>query len=92
MSPRLKLYGTSACHLCDQARELLERLGLGYEKVDIAGDHALVEKYASRIPVLHCPVSGLELGWPFDGTSLRAFILKTGRMTVTAHKEFTSQQ
>lgn len=86
MNARLTLYGTSACHLCDQARELLEQMGLGCDRVDIADDHALMEKYGTRIPVLHCPVTGLELGWPFDGPSVGTFLRQTGRMTVKTHK------
>jgi len=74
----LTLYGTSACHLCELAEEIL--LGLAaaggapaFEKVDISDDDALFERYAERIPVLH-DGQGRELGWPFDATAVVAWL------------------
>ncbi len=65
----LTLYGTTGCHLCDQAEALLEQAAaarqLEWRYVDIALDAALVEKYGRRIPVLRTP-GGRELGWPFS--------------------------
>ncbi len=74
------LYGTSACHLCELAQEMLEarckaRPGLVYEKVDISTSDALFERYGVRIPVVRDP-QGRELGWPFTAAELREF---TGR-------------
>ncbi len=70
----LTLYGTSACHLCELAKELLGEAGVAFVWVDIATDAALLERYGDRIPVVRDQGSGHELGWPFDRTSLRAFI------------------
>jgi len=70
----LILYGTSACHLCDQAKDLLAEASVAYAWADIAGDNALLERYSLRIPVLFCPSSGQELGWPFDRSSLEKFL------------------
>ncbi len=73
----LKLYGTSACHLCDLAEELLlETLGgrkEAFEKVDISESDALFERYGLTIPVLAHP-DGRELQWPFDRERLVAFL------------------
>jgi hypothetical protein len=65
----LVLYGTSGCHLCDQAEALLKTAAgaraLDWRYVDIALDDALVARYGSRIPVLLAR-DGRELGWPFS--------------------------
>ncbi len=49
---RLVLYGRPGCHLCDDARAVLERLGATFEEVDIEGDDALHRAYLERIPVV----------------------------------------
>lgn len=72
---RWVLYGTAACHLCEAAEGLLRRQELVYDKIDIAGDAALMERYGVRIPVLADRSTGRELGWPFDAVSLRKFVL-----------------
>lgn len=50
--PRLTLYGRPGCHLCEQAAEHLEQLGLPYESRSIAGDSDLEARYGHHIPVL----------------------------------------
>ncbi len=69
----ITLYGTSCCHLCEQAEEILREAGVEAEHVDIADDDALLEKYGTRIPVLR-RADGAELGWPFDGGAVASFI------------------
>ena len=49
---RLVLYGRPGCHLCDDARIVLERIGATFEEVDIEGDDALHRAYLERIPVV----------------------------------------
>jgi glutaredoxin len=49
---RLVLYGRPGCHLCDDARAALERIGAAFEEVDIEGDDALHRAYLERIPVV----------------------------------------
>lgn len=66
------LYGTSHCHLCEQAQTLLQEQGIAALKVDIAEDDAWIESYGVRIPVLRRG-DGEELGWPFDAAMLREF-------------------
>lgn len=50
-------YTKSGCHLCDEARELLEEIasrGVEYDLTerDIRSDEALFERYRYRIPVI----------------------------------------
>lgn len=67
--PGIALYGTTGCHLCDEAEALLKKAAaarrIEWQYVDIALDDALVERYGTRIPVLQT-VDGRELGWPFS--------------------------
>lgn len=74
----LELMTTDGCHLCERAIEVLQcTLQAGQvevDLVDIAYDDDLMERYATRIPVLREPVSNRELGWPFDAESLQAFM------------------
>jgi hypothetical protein len=53
---RLILYTRPGCHLCDVAKEAIERVaaatGEGWTEIDITGDDALEEEYGFRIPVV----------------------------------------
>ncbi len=69
------LYGTQACHLCEQARDLiwpLLREGDVLQEVDIVEDDGLVALYGIRIPVLKAEHSGVELNWPFSSEDIQA--------------------
>ena len=55
----LVLYGRPGCHLCDDARAALERIGHPFEEVDIEADDALLARYLERIPVI--ALDGIEL-------------------------------
>ena len=73
------LYGTSACHLCEIAQEMLLTLceanpDIDFQKVDISESDTLFERYGVRIPVLR-DSRGQELGWPFTADQLQAFVL-----------------
>ena len=52
MTPRLVLYGRPGCHLCDDARVVLERIGEPFAEIDIESDGALHAAYLERIPVV----------------------------------------
>ncbi|MEV6923538.1 glutaredoxin family protein [Dactylosporangium sp. NPDC051485] len=68
---RLLLYTREGCHLCEEAREVLERVGEPFEEVDISGDDELEEEYGFRIPVLL--LDGKEHGyWRVEEDRLRA--------------------
>jgi hypothetical protein len=72
------LYGTSACHLCEEAEAIIQpiqqRFGFMLQKVDIAGTDALISEYGTRIPVLYCKETTQSLEWPFDESQLINFI------------------
>ncbi|GAB3313948.1 glutaredoxin family protein [Haliea atlantica] len=76
--PPLTLYGTSACHLCEQAEAVLQRVldaGLvsGVAVVDISETEDLMQRFALRIPVLKS-ADGRELDWPFGEAEVLAFL------------------
>lgn len=71
----LVLYGTSCCHLCEQAEAVLREAGVAAQHIDIADDDGLLEKYGVRIPVLRRADSGAELGWPFDVADVAQFLV-----------------
>jgi glutaredoxin len=50
-SPLVLLTRTD-CHLCDEARELLGRLGIAFATIDVDGDAALGDRYGDAVPVL----------------------------------------
>jgi glutaredoxin len=67
---RLVLYGRDGCHLCDDAREVLLRVGHPFEEIDIETDQDLHKRYLERIPVV--VLDGEELYDFFvDETDLR---------------------
>jgi glutaredoxin len=50
------LYGRPGCHLCDEARAVLERVRtthpFRFQEIDIEQDDALFKRYLERIPVV----------------------------------------
>jgi glutaredoxin len=68
---RLVLYGRPGCHLCDDARAVLHRIGRPFEEIDIESDDDLLRRYLERIPVV--ALDGEELYDFFvDEADLRA--------------------
>lgn len=70
-SPRVVLYERADCHLCEEARVLLDEM-LGpdrYERVDVDTNDGLVLRYGFRVPVvavdgrdrLEAPITGPDL-------------------------------
>jgi glutaredoxin len=55
VNPRVTLYTRPGCHLCDEAREVIERvcadLGEEYAEVSIADDPELTRRFGEEIPV-----------------------------------------
>lgn len=72
----LTLYTTAHCHLCEDASALLESLALGVDLhyIDIAGDNALMDAFATRIPVLERSDNKVQLNWPFTESEILAFV------------------
>ena len=50
------LYSRPGCHLCEDARAMLERArgrrAFALEEIDIESDEALLRRYLERIPVI----------------------------------------
>ncbi|GAA1477932.1 hypothetical protein GCM10009623_23780 [Nocardioides aestuarii] len=75
MTARVTLYTRPGCHLCAEARTVVERvcadLGETYEEVDITTDAALLERFTEEIPVTF--VDGRQHDfWRVDEQRLRA--------------------
>ena len=75
MSARVVLYERAECHLCEEARVLLDEM-IGpdrYERVDIDLSDDLVVRYGFRVPVI--AVDGVDrLEAPITGPDLRALL------------------
>ena len=81
-TPVVTIYGRRGCHLCDDARAVLERLRtevpFTLEEVDIERDDALLRAYLERIPVVS--LDGEEVYDFFvDAADLRARLARVGR-------------
>lgn len=77
--PRLILYERDGCHLCEEARVLLdEMLGMDrYARVDIDADDDLVLRYGFRIPVIS--LDGVDrLDAPITREDVRALAAELG--------------
>ncbi|HTC69242.1 MAG TPA: glutaredoxin family protein [Acidothermaceae bacterium] len=78
ISPRVVLYSRPGCHLCDDAREVVEKvtadLGEPYEERDITTDPELLLRYLESIPVVE--VDGVQVDfWRVSEDRLRAALL-----------------
>jgi glutaredoxin len=80
MTIELTFYTTDGCHLCEDAKALLQQLlahnpeRYQIEMVDIASSDALIEQYGTRIPVIKIVGRKNDLGWPFDYSQLIAYV------------------
>jgi len=80
-APRVTLYSRPGCHLCDQARAVVEQvcadLGERYVELDIDQDEQLRERFTDEVPVTF--VDGRQHDfWRVDERRLRA-ALEGGR-------------
>ena len=74
----LVLLGKPGCHLCDDARAVLQRIGATFTEVDITTDDALHALYLERIPVV--VLDGVERFELFvDEAALRHLLSKVSR-------------
>jgi glutaredoxin len=46
------MYSRPGCHLCDEARAVLLRVGEPFDEIDIDSDDELFKRYLERIPVI----------------------------------------
>jgi hypothetical protein len=72
------LYGRPGCHLCDEARESLQRVQtrvpFTVQEVDITTDDVLHARYLERIPVVSADGEDL-FDYEVDEDALEHFIL-----------------
>ena len=74
MTARVTLYSKPGCHLCDDARAVIERVcaetGTSYDDVDITTSAELMSAYGEQIPVTF--VDGRQHDfWRVDEARLR---------------------
>jgi len=71
---RVRLYSKPGCHLCDDARAIVERvcadLGTSYDEVDITTSRELMNAYSDQIPVTFVDGEQHDF-WRVDETRLR---------------------
>jgi hypothetical protein len=78
----VRLYSRPGCHLCDEARDALQRVRarapFALEEIDIEGDDALHARYLERIPVV--ALDGEELYEYFvdEAALLRRILYREG--------------
>lgn len=75
MPPRITLYTRAGCHLCEEARGVIEQvcaeLSEEYAEVDIDADPELVARFTDEVPVTF--VDGRQHDfWRVDPVRLRA--------------------
>lgn len=72
----LRLYLTSHCHLCEQAKLIINEANLTPQTnyVEISNDEALILEYGTRIPVLKRMDNSHELNWPFTYSEMLSFV------------------
>jgi len=73
--PRVVLYSKPGCHLCDEARAVIEavcaELGEAYDEIDISSSSDLMARFGEEIPVTF--VDGAQHDfWRVDADRLRA--------------------
>lgn len=72
------MYSRPGCHLCDQARAVLDDIGEPFTEIDITTDDALHAAYLERIPVV--ALDGVELFDYFvDEPALRGHLSRVSR-------------
>jgi glutaredoxin len=77
----LVLYSRPGCHLCEDARAVLARIGHPFEELDIEADDALLRRYLERIPVV--ALDGAELyDYAVDEADLRARLAERDPETI----------
>jgi hypothetical protein len=80
--PRITLYTRPGCHLCDDAREVIEQVcagvGESYSEVSIEGDPDLERRFGHEVPVTF--VDGRQHDyWRVDAARLLAALGVGGR-------------
>ncbi|TQL70664.1 glutaredoxin [Nocardioides albertanoniae] len=76
MEPRVTFYSRQGCHLCDEARSVIESVvGDDYAEVDIDQDADLQERFTNEVPVTY--VDGRQHDfWRVSEDRLRAALAR----------------
>ena len=81
LPPRITLISKPGCHLCDEAREVIERvardLSVTWVEISILGDPELSAAYAEQIPVTLVDGAPHDY-WSVDENRLRARLVNAG--------------
>lgn len=76
----LVIYGTSACHLCEEASEIVRKVQsvhpFSLNEIDIIDDDQSYERYSLTIPVLSNASGTRILCWPFDEKQVHQFLVE----------------
>ncbi|MEY3411240.1 MAG: hypothetical protein RL593_816 [Pseudomonadota bacterium] len=81
--PQLTLYGTSACHLCEDAEQIIRAAlptNLANQLIvkDITDHDELYNQYQLTIPVLNIQPNNIELHWPFTVNQVIELLIQHG--------------
>ncbi len=81
--PQLTLYGTSACHLCEDAEQIIraalpKKLANQLIVQDITDHEELYKQYQLTIPVLNIQPNNIELHWPLTVNQVIELMIKHG--------------
>lgn len=71
---KVNLFCAEHCHLCDEAKSIIIKLGCVAHNIDITKNDNLFEMYRLRIPVLQRVDNNAELDWPFDSVAVSRFL------------------
>ena len=79
--PRVVLYSRPGCHLCDDARAVIEvvcaEVGESYDEVDITTSADLLARFGEEIPVTFVDGEQHDF-WRVDAVRLRAALAGAG--------------
>ena len=77
MEPRVTFYYRQGCHLCDEARQVIEGVvGDDYVEIDIDQDPELLERFTNEVPVTY--VDGKQHDfWRVSEDRLRAALARS---------------
>ena len=80
---QLTLYGTSACHLCEDAQQIIraalpKKLANQLIVQDITDHEELYKQYQLTIPVLNIQPNNIELHWPFTVNQVIELLIRNG--------------
>lgn len=73
--PKLALYllSTEGCHLCENAKQILDNMQQQYQYVDIMEEERLVQTYGEHIPVIIAESAEQALFWPFNEQQIEQY-------------------